>query len=69
MLNQQLDEILCFKNNMILADWNMLGDTVVRIGVDIRYLGYEYTGIPVFIYDILKYWNKLYKNECNKKEQ
>ena len=41
----------------------MLGDTVVRIGVDIRYLGYEYTGIPVFIYDILKYWNKLYKND------
>ncbi|SFP37189.1 Glycosyltransferase involved in cell wall bisynthesis [Butyrivibrio proteoclasticus] len=30
----------------------------MRIGIDARTLSYEYTGIPIFVYDVLKCWNE-----------
>lgn len=30
----------------------------MRIGIDARTLSYEYTGIPIFLHDVLMYWNE-----------
>ena len=29
----------------------------MRIGIDARTLSHEYTGIPIFLHDMIKYWN------------
>ncbi len=35
----------------------------MRIGIDARALSYEYTGIPVYVHDVLKYWNEKKKDD------
>ena len=30
----------------------------VKIGIDARTLSYEHTGIPVYVHDVLQYWNE-----------
>ena len=32
----------------------------MRIGIDARTLSYEYTGIPIYVHDTIKYWNEKY---------
>lgn len=36
----------------------------MRIGIDVRTLSYEYTGIPIYVHDLIKCWN----NECHEEE-